>query len=121
MSYNSVEVAALITSAILSSGALTFFIKYGVKMAVMEKMLDNSQLITLHPRLSLVESAVSEIKNSLADLKHLPKIAAQLEAMAENFSHLAAQVVPRNEHESRWNASDNRISSLEHDIRDLKK
>jgi uncharacterized coiled-coil protein SlyX len=119
--YNSVEIAALITSALLSSGALTFFIKYGVKQAVMEKMLDNSQLITLHPRLTLVESAVSEIKNALVDLKHLPRISAQLEAMAENFSKMAAQVVPRAEHESRWQASDNRISSLEHDIRDLKK
>jgi hypothetical protein len=28
---NSLEIAALITSAILSSGAFTFFIKYGVK------------------------------------------------------------------------------------------
>jgi hypothetical protein len=87
----------------------------------MEKMIDNSQLIILHPRLTLVEAAVNEIKNSLVDLKHLPRISAQLETMAENFRLMTAQVVPRAEHESRWQASDNRISSIEHDIRDLKK
>jgi hypothetical protein len=51
----------------------------------------------------------------------MPASTVALTAMAENFNKVAAQVVPRAEHESRWMASDNRISSLEHDIRDLKK
>src|ERR1700753_4359656 len=112
----SLEIASLIVSLIVGSGGLGCVLHYGTRLALLERTVETSQLNSLHPRLTLVESAVQEIKSSLQDLKLLPKISAQLEAMQESFR----QMVPRHEHESRWKGIDNRFESLETDIRDLK-
>lgn len=110
------EITSLIVSLVLTSGAAGFFVRYGTRLALVERLVETSQLVSLHPRLTLVESAVQEIKASLQELKLLPKIASQLEAMQEGFR----QMVPRAEHEGRWKANDERFSALEQDVRNLK-
>lgn len=109
----SLEIASFVVSVLLASGAVAFFVQYGTRLALLERVMETSQLVSLHPRLTLVESAVQEIKSALQDLKLLPKIAAQLESIHEGFR----QMVPRNEVEARWKATDDRLETLEQDFR----
>lgn len=113
---NPMEITAIIIAALLSTGALGFYVRFDTRVTLLERMIDSSQVTSLHPRLTLVEAAVQEIKLSLQDLKLLPKISAQLENVMEGFR----QMVPRKEVEARWKATDERLDTLEDDIRSLK-
>ena len=114
---NPLEIAGLIISILLPTGAVAFFVQYGTRLALLERVVETSQLNSLHPRLTLVESAVQEIKASLQELKLLPKIASQLESLQEGFR----QMVPRAEAEARWKASDERLETVELNVRNLKR
>lgn len=109
---NALESAGFVASLLIGTGAVAFFVRYGTRLALLERLIETSQLITLHPRLSLVESAVQEIKSSLIDLKHLPKISAQLDGLG-----MALQLmVPRSEHEKVWKSNDQRFEHIEKEI-----
>lgn len=85
---NSVEITALVISTLVGSGGFATVIRFGTRLSLVERMVETSQLTSLHPRLTLVESAVQEIKLALVDLKHLPRIVAQLEGLQEAVREL---------------------------------
>lgn len=78
----------------------------------MEKLVETSQLITLHPRLNRVEDAIHELKLVKEKLNTLDVIANKLGDLAD----LMKSVVPRTEHEVRWEANERRFENIETDI-----
>jgi hypothetical protein len=111
---DTIAVSGIVISCLLGTGSVAFFVRYGTRLSLLERLIETSQLVTLHPRLALVESSIhdmkSDVKSSLSKLGSLDLISQKLDSLVEKIS----QIVPRNEQELRF-------SQIENDIAELKK
>ena len=86
------SVAALVVSLLVGSGAVGFFIKYGIRLAILEKLFDDkkrtlSEVKTgqegMQTRLALVESAISKIEQMREDMMPRKEIESRFDALEE--------------------------------------
>lgn len=109
---NVLALVGVVTSGLVGTGAVAFFVRYGTRLTLLERTVETSQLITLHPRLSRVEDAIGDMKQLLPKLNVLDVILNKMEAISATVTAL----VPRSEHEVRWQREEERFASIQRDI-----
>jgi hypothetical protein len=106
---DALTVLGIVASSVVGTGALTFFVRYGTRLALIEKTIDTSQLVTLHPRVNRVEDAIFEIKTLVSKLNLLDVLTSRLDTMTE----VMRTAVPRTELEVHWKSLDERFDTIE--------
>jgi len=112
------SIIAIVVSALVGTGAIAFVFKYGVRLAVLEQLftakkqdLDSvrSSQETFNTRLSLVESAVIEMKQMLPELHKVSSMSDKLDRLVEGLGSF----MPRPEINAKLGALDQRVTKVE--------
>lgn len=128
-SASGLQMAGLIVSLLAGSGALSFFMRYGVRLAIVEKTAreaheDSKQngkdIAATKERVSLVEKTLQDIANALSKLNSIDEIRANVSVMKDTVSDRFKDMVARSEHEARWKAQDDRMDDLKGQLEDLR-
>lgn len=108
-----IQIASLIIALLVGSGAALFFIRYGTRLAFVERdstealsiarKTDKEQVVA-DQRLSSMERTIERIDGSLSKLSVLDTIKSTLDGVVERLDDLSRQVVPRPEVEARFKA-----------------
>jgi hypothetical protein len=113
-----ISIIAIAASIVVGTGAVAFVFKYGVRLAVLEQLFaaKKQDLDTVrnnqegfNTRLSLVESAVVEMKQMLPELHKLSAMSDNLDRIVEGMNSF----VPRPELNAKFSALDERIVKQE--------
>lgn len=101
-----VSICSVLVALLITSGAVTFFFRYGIRMAIVERVTTDKHKeladaiknqVEFHGRLMVLEGAVAEIKSYLPELKKINTMVEQLDRIAKTLE----QVVLRPELEAR--------------------
>jgi hypothetical protein len=120
------QVIGVVLTVLIGSGAVAFFVRYGTRLTLQEEM-NRAQAITLaqltatvaanSSRLISVETTISAISQSLSKLSKIDSIDTKLEYMADAMK----QIVPRSEHEARFQATERRIDQVHDEVEQLRR
>jgi hypothetical protein len=123
------QILTIVIAVLLSSGALAFFLKYSTRLAFAErdatKALASTEaqgkdIAATKERVTLIESTLGDIRNSLSKLNVIDEIKATVNSMKERVDEKLSEMVSRSEHEARWKAQDDQYADLKMEVRDLR-
>lgn len=115
ISATTVAVIAIIVGSLASTGALVFFVKYGIRLAVLENMFhvkmkelatSSEKQIELHAKILVMENTVRAIEGVLPDLRRITGMADKIDELWESMKTF----VPRPEIEARLNSIQDSIA-----------
>lgn len=129
MAISGLQVAGLVTTLLAGSGALAFYFRFGVRLALVEKQAEKSardseqngkDIAATKERVALVENTLQDIRNSLAKLNAIPDLQASMTSLKETVQEKLRDLVPRTEHIARWELQDKVMSDMKEQISDLR-
>lgn len=115
ISATTVAVIAIVIGALASSGAFLFFVRYGIRLAVLENMFNvkmkeqatsAEKQIELHAKVLVMENTVRAIESVLPDLRRITGMADKIDELCESMKTF----VPRPEIEARLGSLQDSIS-----------
>jgi len=115
------EIAGLVIAALVSTGALAYFMKFSTRMAMTERdsvdalklarELKEAHLATTG-RVTTLEATLAEIKASLSKLVLIDEINARLISLKERMEEKYNVIVPRAEVDARFANTQTQIDNL---------
>jgi hypothetical protein len=115
------QILTILIALIVGSGAALFFIKYGTRLAFVERdstealsiarKTDKDQLVVTQ-RVSNVEKVIEKIEGSLSKLNLLDSIKVGLDGLGSRLDAITAQSVPRQEIEARFKSLNDELADV---------
>jgi peptidoglycan hydrolase CwlO-like protein len=68
------------------------FIRYGTRLSILERLVETSQLTDLHPRLTVAEATLQEMRNAVSKLATLDILNAKLDTVHDKVDSLEKAV-----------------------------
>lgn len=113
---NIVAMVGLISSSLVGSGAIAFFVRYGTRLTLLEKAVETAQLASLHPRLSRVEDAIGDMKQMLPKLNSFDLVLTKLLTKVDAIALSVAGFVPRTEVDQRETRQEEKLHTLQREL-----
>jgi hypothetical protein len=121
---------------LLNAGAFSFWVKNATDMRLMGRDMDDLKLKQamvlkdsgdnklaiglLASRVNQQEVLMSEIRNHMVKLDTVPEAVSSLVTSAEFIKQTIQNIVPRVELDARLKSTDDRVTTVEHEIKELK-
>jgi hypothetical protein len=108
-----VSAIGALSTLLVGSGAVSFFLRYSTRLTMLETSQADVLKANLHVRVLALEQAINEIKSSMGKLGVLDSMNAKQEMMLSEIRDLRAALVPRAEHQARWEMLEEKLNLLE--------
>lgn len=97
---------------ILSGGLGTFLVRYGTRLTLLETEMQKLVELKVDVRLSSLEDAVKEIKQSLTPVSQLPGMSQKLDTIMSRLDSL----LPRTEADLHFQLQDEKIENIKSQV-----
>lgn len=115
-----VQIAGLVVSLLAGTGALGFFFRYSVRLALVERTAQEASgevkqngkdIAATKERVTVVEKTLLEVANSIRN-----DVSSLKEMVSERFKDM----VPRSEQVARWDAQDAKMADLKDQLTEVR-
>lgn len=117
---SAIQIAGLIVSLLAGTGAIGFFFRYSVRLALVERTAEEAHeessqngkdIAATKERVTVVEKTLLEVANSIRN-----DVSSLKDMVSERFKDM----VPRSEQVARWESQDAKMADLKDQLTELR-